>query len=56
LVSENEKRQQIGDWSVIKRDDGRAQWAYKSRPVYIRFHDIDPDSNSEKEGFHLLVP
>ena len=24
----------VGDWSVVTRDDGRAQWAYKGRPVY----------------------
>ena len=23
-----------GDWSVIKRDDGAMQWAYKSKPLY----------------------
>jgi predicted lipoprotein with Yx(FWY)xxD motif len=24
-----------GDWSVITRDDGSKQWAYKSRPLYF---------------------
>jgi predicted lipoprotein with Yx(FWY)xxD motif len=23
-----------GDWSVVTRDDGTKQWAYKGRPVY----------------------
>jgi predicted lipoprotein with Yx(FWY)xxD motif len=23
-----------GDWSVVTRDDGGKQWAYKGRPVY----------------------
>ena len=23
-----------GDWSVVTRDDGSKQWAYKGRPVY----------------------
>src|SRR5689334_19334296 len=23
-----------GDWTVVKRDDGTNQWAYKGRPVY----------------------
>jgi predicted lipoprotein with Yx(FWY)xxD motif len=24
-----------GDWSVIARDDGGKQWAYKGRPLYL---------------------
>ena len=24
-----------GDWSVIARDDGSKQWAYKGKPVYF---------------------
>ena len=24
-----------GDWSVITRDDGAKQWAYKGKPVYF---------------------
>ena len=54
-VSPSEKSP-VGDWIIIQRDDGSKQWAYKKHPVYIRFHDIDPDADSEKEGFHLLVP
>ena len=54
-VSASEKSP-VGDWSIIQRDDGSRQWAYKQHPVYVRFHDIDPDPDSEKEGFHLLVP
>lgn len=23
-----------GDWSTVKRDDGRLQWAYKGKPLY----------------------
>lgn len=30
---------QVGDWTVIRRYDGRGQWAYKGRPVYTLFHD-----------------
>ena len=29
----------VGDWTLVRRDDGRAQWALKGRPVYLRFHD-----------------
>ena len=24
----------VGDWSVIRRDDGSHQWAWRGRPVY----------------------
>lgn len=24
----------VGDWTLVKRSDGAAQWAYKSKPVY----------------------
>ena len=24
-----------GDWSVVSRDDGSRQWAYKGKPVYF---------------------
>ena len=28
-----------GFWTVVKRDDGRLQWAYKNSPVYTYFED-----------------
>lgn len=34
--------QPIGDWSVITRDDGASQWAYKGRPVYYWAKDGKP--------------
>jgi predicted lipoprotein with Yx(FWY)xxD motif len=54
-VSPNEKSP-VGDWTIIAREDGSKQWAYKDKPVYTRFHDIDPDAETAQEGFHLLVP
>jgi predicted lipoprotein with Yx(FWY)xxD motif len=54
-VSPSEKSP-VGDWTIITRDDGSRQWAYKGKPVYTRFHDIDPDPSSASEGWHLLVP
>ena len=32
LVADNGKG--TGDWSVVMRDDGLKQWAYKGKPVY----------------------
>jgi predicted lipoprotein with Yx(FWY)xxD motif len=46
----------VGDWTVIVREDGSKQWAYKDKPVYTRYHDMDPDAETAQEGFHLLLP
>jgi len=29
----------MGDWTVVTRDDGSKQWAYKGQPLYTYFHD-----------------
>ena len=31
-----------GDWSVITRDDGSKQWAYKGKPLYTWAKDTKP--------------
>ncbi|MFT3799857.1 MAG: hypothetical protein QM766_01430 [Burkholderiaceae bacterium] len=31
-----------GDWTVITRDDGSAQWAYKGKPLYYWTKDAKP--------------
>jgi len=31
-----------GDWSVVTRDDGSKQWAYKGQPVYLWIKDQKP--------------
>ena len=28
-----------GDWTVVTRDDGSKQWAYKGKPLYTFFRD-----------------
>lgn len=58
VISAREARRkgQLGDWAIIHRKDGTLQWAYKSRPIYVRYHDLPPDASTEKEGFHLLKP
>lgn len=33
----------LGDWTLVTRYDGQKQWAYKGKPVYMRFHD-DPNN------------
>jgi len=34
--------QPVGGWSIIIRDDGQRQWAYKSRPLYTYVRDLRP--------------
>jgi predicted lipoprotein with Yx(FWY)xxD motif len=29
----------MGEWTVITRDDGTKQWAYKGKPLYTFVHD-----------------
>lgn len=31
-----------GDWSVITRDDGKKQWAFKGKPLYFWIKDQKP--------------
>jgi predicted lipoprotein with Yx(FWY)xxD motif len=40
-----------GDWSVITRDDGSKQWAYKSKPVYFWVKDQKPGDKTG-DGFN----
>jgi predicted lipoprotein with Yx(FWY)xxD motif len=32
----------VGDWTIIRRPDGKPQWAYKAKPVYRYADDITP--------------
>lgn len=32
----------IGDWTIVVREDGRRQWAYKGRPLYAFSGDAKP--------------
>jgi predicted lipoprotein with Yx(FWY)xxD motif len=46
----------MGDWTVIRRDDGLLQWAYRGQPVYTLFHDSPNAPHGDGEGgvWHLL--
>lgn len=47
----------VGEWTVVKRPDGRPQWALKGKPVYTRFHDApDQATGDGLEGVWRLVP
>lgn len=34
--------QPIGNWTIISREDGKRQWAYKGRPLYTWSKDLQP--------------
>ena len=40
-----------GDWSVITRDDGSKQWAYKGKPLYSWAKDQKP-GDMTGDGFN----
>ncbi len=47
-----------GPWSLIERDDGRSQWAYKGQPIYYYLHDQPGTSAGDGiDGkWHVLKP
>lgn len=38
--------QAMGDWTLVTRDDGQLQWAYKGRPLYRFLRDAVPGAVS----------
>jgi predicted lipoprotein with Yx(FWY)xxD motif len=40
-----------GDWSIVTRDDGGKQWAYKGKPVYTWIKDTKPGDRTG-DGFN----
>nr|WP_238446647.1 hypothetical protein [Azohydromonas australica] len=42
-----------GDWSVITRDDGAKQWAYKGKPLYYWAKDTKPGDRTG-DGFNQV--
>jgi predicted lipoprotein with Yx(FWY)xxD motif len=46
-----------GDWTVIARDDGKKQWAYKGKPVYTYSKDPKPGDaagDNFKDVWHAI--
>jgi predicted lipoprotein with Yx(FWY)xxD motif len=44
-----------GDWSIITRDDGSKQWAYKGKPLYLWSKDQKP-GDMTGDGFNGIWP
>ncbi|CAM4397553.1 Lipoprotein [Bordetella tumbae] len=48
-----------GDLSIITRDDGAKQWAYKGKPLYLFVKDKNPGDktgDNVKEVWHIVKP
>ncbi|HEY4368633.1 MAG TPA: hypothetical protein VGN07_15465 [Steroidobacteraceae bacterium] len=39
IVAAESSDKPAGFWTIVKREDGRFQWAYKNSPVYTYFED-----------------
>ena len=44
------KAKTMGDWTVVTRDDGSKQWAYKGKPLYTFAKDTKP-GDTTGDGF-----
>ncbi len=42
-----------GDWTIITRDDGSRQWAYKGKPLYFWAKDSKPGDRTG-DGFNKV--
>ena len=48
-----------GDWTVVTRDDGAKQWAYKSKPLYAWSKDAkagDVTGDGFNNVWHIATP
>ncbi|MGE5648971.1 hypothetical protein [Noviherbaspirillum sp. UKPF54] len=51
--------QPSGDYSIVKRDDGKKQWAYKGKPLYQWVNDKKPGDKTGdgvKNVWHAAKP
>ena len=37
----------IGDWSLVEREGGVKQWAYRGKPLYTYANDLEPDPRAD---------
>jgi predicted lipoprotein with Yx(FWY)xxD motif len=48
-----------GDWTVVSRDDGGKQWAYKGKPLYLWAKDTKPGDvtgDGVNSVWHIAAP
>jgi predicted lipoprotein with Yx(FWY)xxD motif len=49
----------MGDWTIVTRDDGSKQWAYKGKPLYTYVKDSkagDTSGDGFKDIWHVAKP
>lgn len=49
----------VGDWTIVDREDGTKQWAYKDKPLYTFVKDTKPgDTTGDGVGsvWHAAMP
>lgn len=48
----------MGEWTIVVRDSGVKQWAYRGKPVYTLIHDTPggPAGDGDEGGVWHLVP
>jgi len=49
----------MGAWTVVTRDDGMKQWAYKGKPLYTYVKDTKPDQaagDGVGQVWHAAMP
>jgi hypothetical protein len=44
IIQAEKNDKPVGLWTIVKRGDGRLQWAYNHRPVYTYFEDRPNDA------------
>ena len=44
IIRAQQNDKPVGLWTIVKRADGRLQWAYKNSPVYTYFEDRPNDA------------
>ncbi|CAM3798546.1 hypothetical protein [Bordetella tumulicola] len=58
-VTASADAQTKGDLSIITRDDGTKQWAYKGKPLYLFVKDSKPGDktgDNVKDVWHIVKP
>ncbi|ATB65564.1 COG4315 family predicted lipoprotein [Pseudomonas mosselii] len=58
LKAETEAKAE-GDWTVVTRDDGSSQWAYKGKPLYTFIKDKkagETTGDGMKDVWHVAKP
>ncbi|MEQ7919076.1 hypothetical protein ABQX22_07750 [Xanthomonas sp. WHRI 1810A] len=58
-LAASESDKSVGDWTVIKRDDGKFQWVYKGKALYTFKSDKaagDKQGDGKGDVWHIAKP